>query len=88
MSDSKVQVYFDKDYKIRLLDPVKFDKAEQLEKECGSFVEKIGSFNDKIHSLVDVLEAHAARIESQKLRVSLFQQKLLKKSKNIIIFNC
>ncbi len=70
MTDSKVQVYFDKDYKIRLLDPTRFEKSEQLEKECGSFVEKIGSFNEKIHTLVEVLEAHATRIDAQKLRVS------------------
>ncbi len=69
MTDSKVQVYFDKDYKIRLLDPTRFEKSEQLEKECGSFVEKIGSFNEKIHTLVEVLEAHATRIDAQKLRV-------------------
>jgi hypothetical protein len=69
MTDSKVQVYFDKDYKIRLLDPTKFEKTEQLEKECGAFVEKIGSFNEKIHTLVEVLEAHTTRIDAQKLRV-------------------
>ncbi len=73
MTDAtKVQVYFDKDYKVRLLDPIKFEKSEDLEKECGVFVDKIGSFNEKIHSLVEVLESHAQRIDSQKLRVSCF----------------
>jgi hypothetical protein len=70
MADSKVQVYFDKEYKIRLLDPTKFEKGEQLEKECGTFVEKIGSFNEKVHTLVEILEAHATKIDAQKLRVS------------------
>lgn len=71
MTDAtKVQVFFDKDYKIRLLDPTKFEKSENLEKECGVFVDKIGSFNEKIHSLVEILESHAQRIDSQKLRVS------------------
>lgn len=69
MNDPKVQLFFDKEYKIRVLDPVKFEKNEQLEKECGVFVEKIGSFNEKIHQLVEILESHAKRIDDQKLRV-------------------
>jgi hypothetical protein len=71
MNDPKVQLFFDKEYKIRVLDPAKFEKNEQLEKECGVFVEKIGSFNEKIHQLVEILEAHAKRIDDQKLRVCL-----------------
>lgn len=66
---NKIQIYFDKEYKIRVLDPVKFEKSEQLESECGTFVEKIGQFNEKIKSLVEVLEANAERIDSQKMRV-------------------
>lgn len=68
--DDKVKITFDKEYKLRVLDPSKFEKAESLEKECGSFVEKISSFNDKINSLVEVLECHANRIDAQKLRVT------------------
>jgi hypothetical protein len=71
MADPKIQLYFDKEYKIRAFDPVKFERSEQLEKECGVFVEKIGSFNEKVRSLVEVLEAHAARIDTQKLKVKL-----------------
>jgi hypothetical protein len=72
MSDAnKVQLYFDKEYKIRVLDPVKFEKSELLEKECSTFVEKINVFNEKIQSLVEVLDAHANRIDAQKLRVIL-----------------
>lgn len=70
MSDNKVQFFFDKDYKIRVFDPSKFERSEEFEKACGEFVEKISGFNDKIHSLVDILEAHASRIDQQKLRVS------------------
>ncbi len=68
MSDQKVQLYFDKENKIRAFDPVKFEKSEQLEKECGSFVSNISTFNEKVHSLVEVLEAHASRIDAQKLK--------------------
>lgn len=69
MSDTKVQLYFDKDNKIRAFDPAKFERSDQLEKECGSFVSNISTFNEKVHSLVEVLEAHASRIDSQKLKV-------------------
>ena len=68
--DDKVKVVFDNEYKIRVLDPVKFQKGEELEKECSGFVNKITSFSEKINALVEILEQHAERIDSQKLRVS------------------
>lgn len=67
--DEKVKICFDKDYKIKALDPVKFSRGEELEKECGLFVEKISTFSGKVNTLVAVLEAHAVRIDTQKLRV-------------------
>lgn len=70
MDDSKVKISFDKEYKIRVLDPSKFQKGEELEKECSHFVEKLSSFNEKVNTLVDVLDSHAVRIDTQKLRVS------------------
>ncbi len=66
---SKIQLYFDKEYKIRVLEPTKFEKNELLEKECSNFVEKINGFNDKVKTLSEVLEEHAKRIDTQKLRV-------------------
>lgn len=68
--DDKVKITFDKEYKIRALDPAKFEKGEALEKECSNFVEKISSFNEKVNTLVDILDLHANRIDAQKLRVS------------------
>ena len=67
--DDKVRITFDQEYKLRVLDPSKFEKAEKLEKECSSFVEKISSFNEKVTSLVEVLDCNANRIDAQKLRV-------------------
>jgi hypothetical protein len=66
---SKAQLFFDKEYKIRVLDPTKYEKSELLEKECGNFVEKINGFNERIVSLAEILDAHAQRIDAQKLRV-------------------
>lgn len=71
--DEKVKIVFDKEYKIRVLDPVKFEKGEALEKECANFVDKISSFNEKVNTLVDVLDLHASRIDAQKLRVRCSQ---------------
>ena len=64
----KVKICFDKEYKVRILDPVKFAHAESLEKECETFIDKVSNFNDKINSLVDVLETHATRIDDRKLK--------------------
>mmetsp|Transcript_16788 Transcript_16788/g.28485 ORF Transcript_16788/g.28485 Transcript_16788/m.28485 type:complete len:128 (+) Transcript_16788:201-584(+) len=66
--DDKVKIVFDKEYKIRALDPTKFEKGEALEKECSNFVDKISSFNEKVNTLVDILDLHANRIDAQKLR--------------------
>lgn len=37
--DDRPKICFDKDYKIRVLDPTKAAQAEELSAECGSFVE-------------------------------------------------
>eukprot|EP00602_Paraphysomonas_sp_CaronLab_P008290 CAMPEP_0185021222 /NCGR_PEP_ID=MMETSP1103-20130426/3907_1 /TAXON_ID=36769 /ORGANISM="Paraphysomonas bandaiensis, Strain Caron Lab Isolate" /LENGTH=113 /DNA_ID=CAMNT_0027552619 /DNA_START=99 /DNA_END=440 /DNA_ORIENTATION=+ len=50
------------------MDPAKFSRSEELDSECSAFLEKITSFNEKVSDLVEVLEAHAARIDEQKLR--------------------
>ena len=39
MADDKPKLCFDKEYKIRILDPAKYDHAEELNKECTGFVE-------------------------------------------------
>lgn len=67
--DESVKISFDKEYKIRVLEAEKFERGEELEKECSNFTEKIATFNDKVNKLVDILESHAKRIDSQKLRV-------------------
>eukprot|EP01041_Mallomonas_annulata_P009381 gene9381-19467_t len=66
--DDKVRICFDKEYKIRVLETEKFIHAEELEKEGAAFVEKIFQFREKIVGLVEVLEAHAKKIDEEKLR--------------------
>jgi Intraflagellar transport complex B, subunit 20 len=67
--DDKVKICFDKDYKIKALDPEKFQRGEDLEKECGVFTDKISAFGEKVNGLVNILEQHAAKIDNQKLKV-------------------
>jgi len=63
-----VKVTFDSEYKVRILDEAKAKRAGELEKGCSNFVEKITLFSDKVNDLVQVLETHASRIDSKKLR--------------------
>ncbi len=67
--EEKITITFDKSYKVRALDPEKFEHAEQLQKECASFTEKVTSFNEKIGELVGVLEQHADKIDAKKAQV-------------------
>lgn len=63
-----VKVSFDSEYKVRILDEVKAKRAGELETECSTFIDKITQFSEKVNDLVDVLEKHATRIDSKKLR--------------------
>lgn len=68
MEDGGVQISFDDDCQIRVLDPEQFKHSERLEKECKGFVDKIRDFNSAVHAIVEVLHENAERIEKQKLR--------------------
>lgn len=67
--EDKASLSFDKEYKLRAFEESKFARADELQKECSGFVEKITSFNEKINALVSILDAHATRIDAQKLKV-------------------
>jgi len=69
MEDGKIKLTFDSDYKVRVLDPTKFSKAEELQQQSTAFVDKISTFNEKVNALVEILESHAKRIDEKKLRV-------------------
>jgi len=64
----EIKVSFDSEYKVRILDETRAKRAGELEKESTGFVDKISLFQDKVASLVEVLESHAQRIDSKKLR--------------------
>jgi len=66
--DNGVQISFDDECRIRVLDPEQFKHSETLEEECRGFVDKIKDFNTSVHSIVEVLHENAARIDKEKLR--------------------
>ncbi|CAM9240884.1 unnamed protein product [Choristocarpus tenellus] len=69
MADEKgVQISFDDEHRIRVLDPEQFKHAEELGEECRSFVTKIKDFNSQVHNIVELLDANAGRIDKEKLR--------------------
>lgn len=37
--EEKIKITFDKDYKIRIMDPAKFTRSEQLDSECTAFLD-------------------------------------------------
>lgn len=37
--EEKMKICFDKEYKIRIMDPAKFSKSEELDTECSTFIE-------------------------------------------------
>ena len=63
-----VKVSFDREYKIRIFDEDKSQRAHELEIECANFTSKIEDFSGKMNSLLDILNTHAGRIDVQKLR--------------------
>ncbi|KAG5185666.1 intraflagellar transport protein 20 [Tribonema minus] len=66
--EEKVQVSFDEECRVRVLDPDVFKHSEELEENCKAFATKMQAFNAAVHGIVAVLDAHASRIEKQKLR--------------------
>lgn len=66
--DNGVQISFDDECRIRVLDPEQFKHSETLEEECREFVGKIREFNTSVHTIVKVLHENATRIDKEKLR--------------------
>mmetsp|Transcript_9309 Transcript_9309/g.10763 ORF Transcript_9309/g.10763 Transcript_9309/m.10763 type:complete len:133 (-) Transcript_9309:310-708(-) len=61
-------ITFDELFRIRVLDPDKYNQTESLKEECSAFTEKITSLSSLTKTLVDAVDAQAARIETEKLR--------------------
>ena len=47
--DDKPKISFDKEYKIRILDPAKAEHAEELNTECSGFVESMAPYRHTLY---------------------------------------
>lgn len=63
-----VNVTFDEDCNIRILEEEKFRKSQQLQEECKTFTTKIQDFTTTVQGILQVLEEQAERIEKAKLK--------------------
>lgn len=63
-----VDITFDAENRIRVLESSKFEAGDELEGECQGFMEKINFFSSNVADLVEVLDNQAKKIEMDKLR--------------------
>lgn len=63
-----VDITFDNDNRIRVLESDKFEAGDQLEAECQGFMDKINFFSSNVADLVEVLDNQSKKIETEKLR--------------------
>ena len=63
-----VNITFDENNQIRVLESDKYRETENLKSECIDFLKKIMNFNENVKTLIEVLDAQAEKIEDQKLK--------------------
>mmetsp|Transcript_39625 Transcript_39625/g.55031 ORF Transcript_39625/g.55031 Transcript_39625/m.55031 type:complete len:132 (-) Transcript_39625:336-731(-) len=61
-------ITFDEFYRIRVLDPERFQQTEQLKEECSAFTDRVSNLSTTVKTLVDAVDQQAERIENEKLR--------------------
>eukprot|EP00501_MAST-03F_sp_TOSAG23-6_P001265 GSMAST32.ASY1.ANO1.1313.1 assembled CDS len=65
---NEINISFDDNCRVRVLDQEKFKQTKELEMECTEFVSKLGNFNETVQNLVEMLDTSAAKIEKMKLK--------------------
>ena len=63
-----VNITFDENNQIRVLEPEKYRDTENLKSECIDFLKKIVTFNENVEQLIIILDEQAKKIEEQKLK--------------------
>ncbi|EGR28705.1 intraflagellar transport protein, putative [Ichthyophthirius multifiliis] len=81
MSD-KVQITFDEENKICVLEPEKYRETDQLKNESMEFIKKVLSLDETITQITETLENYAKKIEQQKLRAIGERNKVETESEN------
>ncbi len=68
MDKLAINITFDENNQIRVLEADKYRESENLKGECMDFLKKIVTFNDNVEQLIVILDEQAKKIEEQKLK--------------------
>ena len=68
MDKLAINITFDENNQIRVLEADKYRESENLKGECIDFLKKIVTFNDNVEQLILILDEQAKKIEEQKLK--------------------
>ena len=68
MDKLAINITFDENNQIRVLEADKYRESENLKGECMDFLKKIVTFNENVEQLVVILDDQAKKIEEQKLK--------------------
>ncbi|CAI2382402.1 unnamed protein product [Moneuplotes crassus] len=68
MDKLAINITFDENNQIRVLEADKCRESENLKGECMDFLKKIVTFNDNVEQLIVILDEQAKKIEEQKLK--------------------
>merc|ERR1711924_292166 len=63
MQNVNVEITFDDENRIRVLQKDKYKQTENLDAECQGFSEKIETFGGTVNTLVEILDGQAQKIE-------------------------
>ena len=68
MDKLAINITFDENNQIRVLEADKYRESENLKGECIDFLKKIVTFNENVEQLIVILDDQATKIEDQKLK--------------------
>ena len=68
MDKLAVNITFDENNQIRVLEPEKYRDTENMKTECIDFLKKIVTFNENVEQLMTILDTQSKQIEDQKLK--------------------
>lgn len=61
-------VYFDEDFRIRILEVEKYSQSKTLQDNCGIFVSNVQQLQDVVAKYVQAIDSQVDKIEAEKLK--------------------
>eukprot|EP00878_Enallax_costatus_P015576 GHUV01016316.1.p1 GENE.GHUV01016316.1~~GHUV01016316.1.p1 ORF type:complete len:132 (+),score=56.03 GHUV01016316.1:935-1330(+) len=61
-------IYFDEDYRVRVLDVDKYNASQALQENCGKFVSNMQQLQVSVSKYVAAIDQQVDRIETEKLK--------------------